>query len=1015
MTLDHQSAIDELHTYWSQNTEVNVKNGSSLAYLTVTDHQFDYSNSQYKGSLATIHLKSDYDESSDKYGFNYLGNLLLEHGSDVITEVNTLHQSKATLDLHEGNNTYQIKQNIDLSHEGYFASSASPFFTHVRAGKGNDSVTVDGTNYQAEDVLALLKKGTLQGMTTFNLGDGNNSLNVNGGLFVMKNTSIPKNEEEAAQAWTEGVRLGAGNDTFTQSQGVVYTQGFDMGAGENTFALKGGTMIVADQLGGDKAGLRFTGTGNFTVEGGDVLPTLDVHHVEFGENAQLATFKKAKVVNTTAYTPATITFGSAGDTLEISESEVDLTSTPNYVAVLPKVVTTEGSSDSKTDTSSPTETPSTDAGVIDLGDGNNQMVISTAQVVAHLVSGAGQDSFSVTESSLRTPTRTGLVLSAGAGQDTGYLTKAAVAGTVDMGDGDDTLTVAQNTTFGAGSLLDGGQGWDRLELQQSLTAGGATPSSNEAVGLTRWEDLHISGADSTLTYVDNTLTSNVTLEAGTTLAFAPSAGEAQNLRLEGNLVNAGTVRLDVNQTSGDALTITGNYEAQGAAELMMNSEWDDSVATNGHFAGDALIIEGTASGKTTVHAVSRTGMVDLIDGDMVQKTYEIRSVPVIRVKQATPGQTPVFIGTARSAGIADYQLLRLSHAGEDQYVWSAEALPGQNEPRPEHPTIPPAPGEGVLILSPAVAGYAAMPTVNLNAGFDTLSSYRERWGQVRGLGEEGKSHRTSVRLLSSHRDLSGFSRLETQTRTTGVEVTSSLRNHTHGDITSQTAMSFGYRLDETDFADRLRVEQGSVVGERDVSDGKSHQYTLGLSHTFLFPSGNYLDLVAQASRVHNHFTSIDGLKATQRGWSARLSAEWGAPIRFWDSQASALYLEPQMQLAYQRLWMDDYSDGIHDVQDALKHALQARIGVRVVYTQPLSQNALFAVMNLHQRWRDHDHIEVGDNAWADVFNARWATFGLGMNWTLPIGSLYGEAHYERGLDGEKRTGWRGDLGWRISF
>lgn len=999
--IDHGSALDTYIQHFGF-THINLHRGAGL---------LKYQSQGWGG----LYLESDSETGGDVL-FTTIGSLQLNKNNDTIVETNTLHHIRPTLDLGEGKNRYEITLTEPLTSKLFRGA----FFDTVLGGNASDNidtVSIHGGNYDPTLVRNALANDTLPGTWTFDLKGGTNVLTMDGGLYVVKSRDPDPTPPllKPQPRLSEGVKMGAGNNTFSMTGGTFYTEGLTMAGTQNRFSQRGGHLIIADQGAHPGEGLVFNQGELFEVRGdGATRPVLDVHRARFSGKGVNVLFSASDIVNTTADTPATLTWDKGDDTLTIANgASIHLESAPYDASA-----------------NQPSETES---GVLNMGEGQNRVTIKdNSEVVATIESAEGDDWLAIYTSTLKTPTGQGTVASLGAGNDNVVMEKSTllgdihtgdgvdsvalndsnVTGLIDLGDGDDILTVEGKTVFGPGTTLSGGKAIDRLYLNRSLTAARSASAEQNIIGINEFESIEIAGLDNTLTWVDTQADGDILVKDDSTFTLAAQTTATVDYDINGSVINAGHIRLDANHMPGDKLIVHAEYEGLPGSNLWLNASWNDSDATDGHFESDSIVIEGSALGRTTVHAISSQGEADVIDGDMTKRKYSIRSTPVVQVLNPKAENGIIFTGTAKSAGIADYQLLRLTEEGKDNYVWTATALDGFDEPRPDAKKD----DAGVLILSPAVAGYAATPNVNLTAGFSALSNYRERWGQVEGFEETPeRSHRAYVRLLGAHQNTKGNERLNTKTNTTGVEIATSLRNRKVGDVLSQTAALLGYRSDESDIADRLRTENGMVVGERQVSEATSQQYTLGLSHTFRFLSGNFLDLVVQASRLQNRYKAVDGLKATQRGWSARVSAEIGSPINVFENDRGTLRIEPQMQLAYQRLWLDDFSDGIHDVNTYLRHSAQARLGTRLVYTDSQGENTAYGVVNLHQRWANSNSINVGNTYWSETFTRRWTDVGLGLNWKLPVGSLYGEAHYEHGLDGASLTGWRGHFGWRFTY
>src|SRR5690606_39073146 len=72
-------------------------------------------------------------------------------------------------------------------------------------------------------------------------------------------------------------------------------------------------------------------------------------------------------------------------------------------------------------------------------------------------------------------------------------------------------------------------------------------------------------------------------------------------------------------------------------------------------------------------------------------------------------------------------------------------------------------------------------------------------------------------------------------------------------------------------------------------------------------SGRYLDLWAKLLHYDNRYRDQYLAGGSQSGWGGTVSAAMGAPFAL---GASGWQIEPQLQLAYQRLEVDDSTDDV---------------------------------------------------------------------------------------------------------
>ena len=194
--------------------------------------------------------------------------------------------------------------------------------------------------------------------------------------------------------------------------------------------------------------------------------------------------------------------------------------------------------------------------------------------------------------------------------------------------------------------------------------------------------------------------------------------------------------------------------------------------------------------------------------------------------------------------------------------------------------------------------------------------------------------------------------------------------------------------------------------------------------SLLKKDGQYLDLIARASRVKDEYTvrgelghKLDGDYKT---WGLSLSAEYGK--RF--TQDNGFYFDPSVELTIGRLngkdydAVSDYSGNkkLHVSQEAFNSAI-GRIGFGI--GQETEKANYFAKLALaHEFAGDIDttfradneptkntHIDLGDT---------WLELELGGTAQLSKNTyLYGT--YTRSYGAEVKTKWRADAGLRFTF
>ncbi len=234
----------------------------------------------------------------------------------------------------------------------------------------------------------------------------------------------------------------------------------------------------------------------------------------------------------------------------------------------------------------------------------------------------------------------------------------------------------------------------------------------------------------------------------------------------------------------------------------------------------------------------------------------------------------------------------------------------------------------------------------------------------------------------------------------------------------------GYDHKAGDWTFGAALDHGKSSDSLSGGHGDGELTTLSAYGSLLKKDGQYLDLIARASRVKDEYTvrgelghKLDGDYKT---WGLSLSAEYGK--RF--TQDNGFYFDPSVELTIGRLngkdydAVSDYSGNkkLHVSQEAFNSAI-GRIGFGI--GQETEKANYFAKLALaHEFAGDIDttfradneptkntHIDLGDT---------WLELELGGTAQLSKNTyLYGT--YTRSYGAEVKTKWRADAGLRFTF
>ncbi|ASL48332.1 Antigen 43 [Burkholderia sp. AD24] len=471
-------------------------------------------------------------------------------------------------------------------------------------------------------------------------------------------------------------------------------------------------------------------------------------------------------------------------------------------------------------------------------------------------------------------------------------------------------TYSGGTTVSAGSLLVG----DTATSAAALGGGGLT---TVAAGAT------LGGYGS----VSGDVTNNGTL--GIANALAQLAAQPNGtFTINGRLTNAGLVQIGNGRSVGNRLAVN-DYVGQGGTIAL------NAVLAGDNAPSDTLVINGgKAIGSTTLQVgnLNGQGAPTLRDG--------------IQVVQATNGAMTDpsafrLSGGLVAAGAYDYYLAKggvTSGTTESWYLrntvptppietagtlsGTSAATPVAAAGSPALPALPPG-SEPVPLYRPEVAIYAEIPSVARQLGILQIDNFHDRQGEQSLLSENGTLPAAWGRVWGGHSSLS-------QSGAVNPAFDGSVGGMLAGnDIYADTSASgarnhFGFFVgfaratgDVSGFADGM---PNSDVGRLSIN-----AYSLGGYWTHVGAGGWYTDSVLMGSSLAVDPSSRDGIDTTTHGNAVTGSIEGGLPFAL----GYGLTLEPQAQLIWQHLSINDLNDGISTVTFNSGNTFVGRVGVRL--------------------------------------------------------------------------------------
>ena len=336
---------------------------------------------------------------------------------------------------------------------------------------------------------------------------------------------------------------------------------------------------------------------------------------------------------------------------------------------------------------------------------------------------------------------------------------------------------------------------------------------------------------------------------------------------------------------------------------------------------------------------------------------------------------------------------------------SAPPTPGARAPR----------GEVTPIYRLETPAYAVVPSLLRTVSQASLGTFHERQGEQRLLVGQDTRRAAWGRLIGSSEEqqwqgdaLTGFDG-DLQGLQAGVDL--------YTDVDDGLRSQWGVFVGRTRATGRIT---GLALGWENVHVGQTRldDKHVGLSWTGVGTAGGYLDAVVMQSRYRGQAWSTRGLGIDVRGDGTSASLEAGRPLlRFGQS---AWWLEPQLQVIWQRQSLDDAADPVAAIRFDADNAWTGRIGLRLAADYGLADNGWQPYFKLNY-WKTLD----GDNR-VDFDSNRIVAGQKTSAWEVGVGvvgrfnrnvSAYAVADYTRDLEDSdrRRRSMEGNVGLRFDW
>ncbi|WP_168735261.1 autotransporter family protein [Pseudothauera rhizosphaerae] len=251
------------------------------------------------------------------------------------------------------------------------------------------------------------------------------------------------------------------------------------------------------------------------------------------------------------------------------------------------------------------------------------------------------------------------------------------------------------------------------------------------------------------------------------------------------------------------------------------------------------------------------------------------------------------------------------------------------DPPPVPPVDPPSPPD-IPLIRPEIPGYVLMPAMAQQIGMAAIGTFHQRRGDQALLDVSGTTGNAWARVFGDDRDQRWRSRVggidyqlspQISSRMWGVQVGSDLYARSDEQGREDRAGAF-YTHTETHgtvFGNTLSIDRNRS-GDLDLTGD-----SIGLYWTRIGPRRWYVDTVAMYTHFRGDAESKLGAGADIHGSAFAASLESGVPFPL-DGKWT---IEPQGQIVWQRIGLDDTRDPYSSIDYRDFDALTGRLGVRL--------------------------------------------------------------------------------------
>ncbi|WP_171380324.1 autotransporter family protein [Brucella pseudogrignonensis] len=497
---------------------------------------------------------------------------------------------------------------------------------------------------------------------------------------------------------------------------------------------------------------------------------------------------------------------------------------------------------------------------------------------------------------------------------------------------------------------------------------------------------------------------------------ATSGWEITGASTLNDLESAGTISFAAPGSAGfKTLTVKGAFTSSDSLFVLNSKLGDDGSET------DRLIFEGNVSGTSSVSVNNAGGLGALTLGDGIM------------IVDAAKASNDAFVQQGRiAAGAYDYTLFAEDRSGNFDGKWylrsSYNPAPTPDpdpDPNPEpDPNPNPKPEPELPNYRPEVPLDMVAPVLANRFGLAMLGTYHDRrdtldpklsalW--LRGFGEHGHAGSASGNAQGHLNDF--------------------YRDGPSYDFTLggfQAGIDLYRREQESGSRDLAGLFVGAGRAEANVDrvyGGNAGQltmngYSFGGYWTHLDQTGFYTDAVIQGTRYDRiESSSADQIAMRTAGWGFISSLEGG--YRY--GLGNGWTVEPQAQLIYQHLSLDNTSDRFGRIAFSDTDTVYGRVGAKIGRQWQAESGRRYAAWARVNLWHtmggeaktSFSNLQ-GENRVSLVSDAQgsWGQFGLGFSGQLTeTVSLFASGDYSHSLghNGVKNDSLAGRVGLKMKW